>query len=272
MPISCPIKLPRLSAADMRELDYEVMRHALAAQREMGRLCDETIYQADLSARLAAAGLGPAPRETPVEVTFGTFAKTYELDVIAAGRAIDELKTVAALTPAHDAQLLNYLLLTNTTRGKLINFRPGSVESRFGNTTLDDAERRRFEIHRERWRGGEELCQWIVQMLRDWGTGLETALYLQAIVHRLGGEERVTQQVPMQRDGVPLGNQRLHLVDAESALFVTTFKAEVIDGHEAHLRRLLRLGPLARGHWVNIGRHLVHFATIERAGTLWAGK
>jgi hypothetical protein len=44
MPMHAPISVPRLSEAEMREIDYPVMAQAFATHRELGRLCDEGIY------------------------------------------------------------------------------------------------------------------------------------------------------------------------------------------------------------------------------------
>src|SRR5687767_8149877 len=106
MPITTPISLPRLTEKEMRELDYEIMSHVFAAQRDLGWICDETVYKADLASRLIAAHLKPVRREVPVRVSFQSFTKTYELDLVVADRTIYELKTVTALAPSHEAQLL----------------------------------------------------------------------------------------------------------------------------------------------------------------------
>ncbi len=44
MPIYCPITFPRLSEDEMHTIDYTVMGHAFATHRELGRLCDESLY------------------------------------------------------------------------------------------------------------------------------------------------------------------------------------------------------------------------------------
>ena len=257
MPITSPVSFPRLTAAEMREIDYEVMKHAFDIHRELGRLCDERIYQADLAARLRQAR-----REMQVCVSFQSFSKSYELDLVVADRVIYELKSVEALTPGHDAQLLNHLLLTNSTRGKLLNFRGASVDSRFINTSLDHSERRRFTVHTDRWSGGDDLHDLTISILEDWGTGLETSLYLQAIVQLSGGGDGVPQQVDMQRNGLMLGNQRFHLMGPQSCVFVTTLASDRSASHEAHLRLLLNHSPLSRAHWINIDLHEIHFVTL----------
>ena len=262
MPIHCPIVFPRLTEDEMRPLDFEVMRHAFATHTALGHLCDESVYQAYLAHLLTVAGF-QAECEVPLTLTFRTFLKTLYLDLVVNRRAIYELKTVAALTDAHITQLLNYLFLTNAARGKLVNFRPSSVESKFVNSLLDDAERRRFRVTDKQWRGAAEFRQMIEELVADWGTGLDQLLYTQAVVHCLGGEEMVTQQLPMQLDGVPLGNQRFHLADAGTAFRITTFQDELGGIHHQQLRKLMTLGPLKKLYWVNIARHEVSLHTID---------
>jgi hypothetical protein len=135
--------------------------------------------------------------------------------------------------------------VTNATRGKLVNFRPTSIKSEFVNATMDLAERRRFDINTRRWSGPQGFHQLVGELVADWGTGLETSLYHQAIVHCLGGEELVTRQIPMSLDGLPLGNQRFHG-----------------SRHEEQLRKLMAPSPFKKLHWVNIARHQVTFTTI----------
>jgi hypothetical protein len=56
MPINCPIAFPRLSEAEMRAIDYPVMGYAFEIHRELGCLCDESVYHNHLSEVLAATG------------------------------------------------------------------------------------------------------------------------------------------------------------------------------------------------------------------------
>jgi len=44
------------------------------------------------------------------------------LDLLVAGKVIVEVKSVAALAPIHEAQLLTYLKLTGVKVGLLMNF------------------------------------------------------------------------------------------------------------------------------------------------------
>ncbi len=106
MPISCPITFPRLSQEAFGRLDFAVMKHAMAAHRELGCLCDENIYQAQLAYLLTAADFD-VQTEIPCTLQFRSFVKILYLDAVINGQAIYEFKTVAAITPPHRVQLLN---------------------------------------------------------------------------------------------------------------------------------------------------------------------
>ena len=158
MPITGPLSLNSISQEEFAQLDYRVLRHAFESQNQLGRLCEEVIYQNDLAARLQAAGLS-ALKEVPVTLTHRDFAKTYSLDLVVANAGIYELKTALALVGAHEAQLLNYLFLCGSHHGKLINFRPAQVESRFINTTLTQDEWRQFAVERDDWQERDQTDQ-----------------------------------------------------------------------------------------------------------------
>src|SRR5580700_11625733 len=150
MPIHCPMTISRLGAEEFEALDYRVMGHAYASQNELGRLCDECVYEADLKARLLADGFRSVQTQVPVTVTHRDFSKTYRLDLIP-DDALYELKAETTLAAEHDAQLLTYMFLLGVQRGKLLNFRPAKVQGKIIATSLTQAERRRFTAMAERW-------------------------------------------------------------------------------------------------------------------------
>ncbi|QDV47339.1 hypothetical protein Enr13x_72480 [Stieleria neptunia] len=262
MPITCPIDFHPLSTEEFATLDYTVMAHAFSSQRDLGSLADEIIYQSDFFERLDGSGFNVA-REVPVLVRFESFSKTYKLDLVVNDMAVYELKTVAELTKEHLGQLLNYLLLLDIERGKLVNFRPNSVDSKFVNSPLSGSSRRCFSTTKERYHGPQSLVDLIEALLSDWGTGLELPLYQQAIVHLLGGREQESVKLPMNRRGRELGNQRFHLVTADSAFRLTAF-SKFPRGYSSQLSRLLRASPLDALHWINIDYHEVTMTTIQR--------
>jgi GxxExxY protein len=267
MPIDCPISIRRIEQEEFAQLDFQVMRCAFDAQNELGRLCDEVIYQNDVTDRLRSAGLGPIRKEVPVRVTHRDFAKTYSLDLVVGDAAVYELKAEARLALEHDSQLLNYLFLTGSNHGKLINFRSPKVESRFVNTSLTAEERRQLEFDTERWRepGDAEATfqALLVGLLEDWGGFLEIALYREALIHFLGGEETVSRMAPMNRDGAPLGNQRLQFAQPDTAFRLTALTDEATN-YERHLRSLLSHSPLSAILWVNLCRSRIEFVTLRK--------
>lgn len=180
MPIESPVPVRPVQQEEFAAIDYRVMRCAFDSQNELRRLCDEVIYQNDLAARVELAGLGPVRKEVPVTVSHRDFSKTYWLDLMVGDAAIYELKTERRLAADHDAQLLNYLFLKGAHHGKLVNFRPAQVESKFINTSLTERTRKEFTVDSRRWNepdpGSRILRTMFLEMLQDWGSFLEQRL------------------------------------------------------------------------------------------------
>jgi GxxExxY protein len=265
MPVRCDIPFKTLSEKSFLELDYKVRHFAFEAQNELGRLCDEAIYQADLALRLETSGLGPARREAPVVVWHEDFAKTYYLDCVVQNAALYELKAVSALTSAHPKQVLNYLYLLDQPRGVLLNFRPSSLEHRFVSTKLTLAKRRAISIDDTNWRRLSQNCETVrarlLALLQDWGAFLELSLYQEALAHFLGGAGTVFQPMAIRRNGQLLGTQTTFLLNPNIALRLTaqtTGSARV----KAHLRRLLQHTDLQAIQWVNLNHEQIEFVTI----------
>jgi GxxExxY protein len=108
MPITCQASIRVLTLEDFKRLDHEVMRHAFDSQNELGRLCEEAVYQADLAARLRANGLTETHTRVGVRVSHADFAKPYYVDLLA-DHGLYELKAVPAFSDRHRAQLIHFL-------------------------------------------------------------------------------------------------------------------------------------------------------------------
>lgn len=267
MPISSPVVIRPVPQSEFAALDYEVMRHAFSSQNALGRLCDEAIYQNDLAARLEEAGLGPVRTQVPVTLSHCDFGKTYWLDLVVGDAAIYELKTELRLASQHDAQLLNYMFLCEAHHGKLVNFRPAQVESKFLNSTLTPQSRRELNVREGRWREIDErsevLRARLLDVLQDWGGFLELSFYLEALTHFLGGREKVECMLPLKRSKVLLGNQRFHLISPETALRLTAITGGAED-YERQLKALLFHSPLKAIQWINLAGHQVELITLAR--------
>jgi GxxExxY protein len=83
----------------------------------------EKVYENALAHRLRKAGL-EAKQQHPIKVfdEDGTLIGDYVADILVEDRLILELKTVKALAPEHEAQILGYLKSARREHGLLINF------------------------------------------------------------------------------------------------------------------------------------------------------
>ena len=261
MGVKCDVCYAELSTDELRELDYRVMRHAFDSQNELGRLADERVYQADLVSRLRSAGIS-ARREVSLQLAHQGFCKTLFLDVVVEDRAIYELKTVKAITEAHIGQLLTYLHLLDLCRGKIVNFRAETVETRFVNAPLNTDSRRDFSVEDSEFDGSDDFRELVVSLLRDWGTSLTLTLYQEAIVALLGGSQVAEVMLPIRRNGESLGTQRYQLASAESAFKLTAMNHGAA-GYRNQLSRLIQFSDLRAIHWINIAHRQVTLTTVK---------
>lgn len=262
MPIEVMAEILRPTDEEFAALAYDVMACAFAVHNEIGRFCDEKIYK-----RLVAKRFGDIQLEVPVHVAFEKFRKNYFVDMLARNRAIFEWKAVERLAPEHRAQLLNYLLLSDLPRGKLVNVRPELIEHEFVNTTLRPDDRRRFRVDRQHFRpldkGDESWYQFLTAALQDWGAGLDLHLYEAAIAHVFGGEDAVLSSTKIYVEQTPIGEQKVRRTSS-GATYKVTALYENQPLFEQHARRFLDHTKLPAIHWINITRQLVRIKTLER--------
>jgi len=265
MPIHCAIQLRDLDEREFDERDAIVMRCAFASQNEMGRLCEEQVYENDMALRLRAEGCRDVHTQVPVQVSHGDFVRTYRLDLVA-DDALYELKTVAAFTSEHDAQVLNYAMLTGVRHAKLLNFRSARVEGRLRRNAM--TQDRRFDLSWDdsSWSPLSTQCERLklraTGILSDLGGCLECRLYEDALIHSCGGEERCARRLSVVRDGVPLGHHRMLQHDAGVCFTVTAMTGNLIR-HEAQLRRILALTQQSGMQWINLNHGRIQFITLE---------
>ena len=102
---------------------YNIIGAAMAVYNEIGYGFSELIYQECLSIVCTEKGI-PWEREKPLTMNFHgqQLKKTYIADFVCYDDLIVELKAVSELTNDHRGQLFNYLRITNSYAGVLINF------------------------------------------------------------------------------------------------------------------------------------------------------
>lgn len=266
MPIQCCFDVEAMSKKHFHEIDYRVMRHVFDIQNEIGRLCHESIYQAELVHRCIGEGL-PVIAEGEIVITHASFRKSYFLDALVNGGAIYELKVVDAFNGQHESQLLNYLFLIGLRDGKLVNFSSPSVQHRFVSTNIEPSTRHAFTIDDRAWAAdipsSEKLRTIVCDLLSDWGAFLDINLYREALFHFLGGEEQLLFPVDILVGERMVGHQKMHLIDGETGLYISSTLRN-IESYRKQLLRMLSHTNLKQIQWVNFARNEIKLVTLKK--------
>jgi hypothetical protein len=98
-------------------------------------------------------------------------------------------------------------------------------------------------------------------LIADWGAGLETSLYEEAVTHFLGGEGKVLIPVPVTGTKGRLADQRMRMVAPDVAFKITGLQGQT-DEFETQSRKLIQHTTLNAVHWANITQHTVTFTTL----------
>jgi GxxExxY protein len=107
----------------INELTDRVIGACIEIHKALGPRFLESAYEECLCHELRLAGIG-FERQRPLPVGYKGVKLDCgdRLDVVVENKLIVELKSVEALAPIHDAQLLTYLKLSGMTVGLMINF------------------------------------------------------------------------------------------------------------------------------------------------------
>lgn len=265
MPVECSVEIRAIGQERFHTLDIMLMGIAFELQNTLGNLCDEQIYQSEFSHRCNDLGIH-CQREVEVRVIRGSFVKSYFLDLLIDHGLIYEFKTVQALAPIHHSQLINYLLLTGTCHGKLVNFRPKSVESRFVSTRMNRDDRMSYRLAEATWRCNPEstrLKAALAELLADWGAFLDINLYREALLHLMDGPECGVFPVPIQIGNRAVGHQNMCMLNPEQAWHLSAVRINQCV-HEIQIRRILQHTPLTSIHWINLNHRDITLKTLQK--------
>ena len=107
------------------EEGFALMAAAFEVHNVLGGGLLEEIYQESLEIELELRDI-PYRRKTELRVYYKDrqLKKTYIPDLLVFNNLVVELKSMNALAPEHEAQLLNYMRITRHSVGYLINFGP----------------------------------------------------------------------------------------------------------------------------------------------------
>ncbi len=108
---------------ETNKLTEAIIGAAIEVHRALGPGLLESAYEECLCRELSLRGI-PFERQVELSLSYKGVAVDcgYRIDVLAARRVVIELKTVEAIRPIHQAQLLTYLKLGGWQVGLLINF------------------------------------------------------------------------------------------------------------------------------------------------------
>ena len=127
-------KKKNMNVRSLKEHLYDVIGAIHEVHRELGPGLNENCYQEGLEIELKERGI-PFHRELSFHPKYHgkEMVSTYRLDFLCKGDIIVECKSVPELTNAHRAQLFNYMHMTKSPCGILVNFQPpfASIERYF---------------------------------------------------------------------------------------------------------------------------------------------
>ena len=113
----------RVDPSEFNDLTGKILGAAIEVHRALGAGLLESIYSSCLHLELTARGLRyVAQRPLPIVYKGMKIDACYRVDLIVEDRVVVEVKSVSALSPVHESQLLTYMALTECPAGLLINF------------------------------------------------------------------------------------------------------------------------------------------------------
>jgi GxxExxY protein len=119
-PSMATLTTQRLSA---QQVSHAIITAAMRVHTELGPGLLESTYQACLQHELAKSGFqSQSQLGLPVVYDGVRLDLGYRIDLLVEDLVIVELKSVDAISPVHQAQLLSYLKLSGKSIGLLINF------------------------------------------------------------------------------------------------------------------------------------------------------
>jgi len=108
---------------DYDELTGKVIGCAIEVHRSLGPGLLESAYERCLSFELLANNIQHyVQKELPIKYKGIDLDCGYRIDLLIEDKLIVELKSVEAILPIHEAQLLTYMKLAKISTGLLINF------------------------------------------------------------------------------------------------------------------------------------------------------
>jgi len=139
------------------------------------------------------------------------------------------------------------------------------VQYRFVSTTISPEDRFAFSLDSA---GLNKEFHYIIDIvnsiLKEWGCFLNVHLYEEALVHFLGGHEKLRKRVNIMHEGRLVGTHPMCQVDEMNGIHVSSV-VKGIDQYRKHLERMLFHTDLKHMVWINFSRNKVQFIYIENS-------
>ena len=115
----------------LNRLSHLVIGRAIEVHRELGPGLLESAYEECLAYEFQMASL-KFERQKPIALKYKTLSLEcgYRLDFLLEDKLVIELKSVEALIPIFDAQILTYMRLARVPLRLLMNFKRASTQRR----------------------------------------------------------------------------------------------------------------------------------------------
>lgn len=264
MPIICQQQLNPVSRERFSSLSYDVMGDIFRIRRDLGPFFNEVHYKRALQVIRDDVSL-----EVPVLLSYGSYVKTYYIDVLIADGAIVEFKAVDSLTKAHRAQILNYLMMTQLQQGLLVNVGPERVEKQYVNCAIPYCDRFVFTELVIDWDdgvdGARNFRQLLNSLLDDWGGYLATNVYDDVMISLLGGYDIIRSPISVRFCDSEIGRIDLNLVSDRVAFRITAFYSDIsLSSFEDHMRQFILHTNIDAVLWANIGRKVIRYQCLRQ--------
>ncbi len=117
------MKNKNFNMEELNEISYKIIGCAYKVHAALGPGLLESTYEVCLEYELLQEGLS-LERQKPLPVVYNQIQLDagYRVDLLVENKVIVELKSVDAINPVFEAQLLTYLKLSGKKLGLLINF------------------------------------------------------------------------------------------------------------------------------------------------------
>ena len=112
----------------INKIAYDVLGCAMEVSRNIGPGLLESIYHEALLKEMSLRGMAVKSKvPVPVKYKGSKLKDDLILDILVEDAVVVELKSVEALNPVHQAQVLTYMKLTEKPKGLLINFNSTNI-------------------------------------------------------------------------------------------------------------------------------------------------